>query len=182
MPATPDELLARLRALGITCKTYDHPPVFTVEESKRLRGRLPGAHCKSLFLEDKAGQSWLVVALEDRKLDLKRLGKELGARSRLSFGSPARLMERLGVTPGAVTPFAVINDAGGRVEVVLDQQMMGCDPLNYHPLTNDRTTAIAPGDLLRFLSACGHEPRILDFDAPSLAAPAATEGGVEGRK
>lgn len=181
MTATPDELLARLRALGIACETYDHPPVFTVEENKQLRGGLPGGHCKSLFLEDKAGRLWLVVALEDRKLDLRRLGKELGAAKRLSFGSPARLMECLGVAPGSVTPFAAINDPERRVEVVLDKRIMEYDLLNYHPLTNDRTTAIAPRDLLAFLRACGHEPRILDFDAPDWSVPAASEGVGETR-
>ena len=165
MPATPDELFARLRALGIATTTYDHPPLFTVEESKRLRGRLPGGHCKSLFLKDQAGQLWLVVTLEDRALDLKALRRQLGARKTLSFGSPDLLMEALGVTPGAVTPFGVMNDATGRVQVVLDERMLEHDPLNYHPLTNDQTTAIAPKDLLAFLEACGHEPRLLDLDA-----------------
>lgn len=166
MPATPDELFARLRELGIATTTYDHPPLFTVEESKRLRGRLPGGHCKSLFLKDKADQLWLVVTLEDRALDLKALRRQLGARKTLSFGSPALLLEVLGVTPGAVTPFGVISDRAGRVQVVLDERMLEHDPLNYHPLTNDRTTAIAPRDLLAFLEACGHEPRLLDFDQP----------------
>ncbi len=167
MPASPDELFARLRALGIATATYDHPPLFTVEESKRLRGRLPGGHCKSLFLKDKAGQLWLVVTLEDRALDLKELRRELGARKTLSFGAPELLLEVLGVAPGAVTPFAAINDRAGRVQVVLDRSMLDHDPLNYHPLTNDRTTAIAPKDLLAFLEACGHAPRMLDFDRPA---------------
>jgi Ala-tRNA(Pro) deacylase len=166
MPATPDELLARLRELGISTTTHDHPPLFTVEESKRLRGQLPGGHCKSLFLKDKGGQLWLVVTLEDRAVDLKELRRRLGARKTLSFGAPELLMEVLGVAPGAVTPFGVINDRAGRVQVVLDQRMLGHDPLNYHPLTNARTTAIAPKDLLAFLEACGHEPRLLDFDQP----------------
>ena len=166
MPATPDELLARLRELGISTTTHDHPPLFTVEESKRLRGRLPGGHCKSLFLKDKADQLWLVVTLEDRAVDLKELRRRLGARKTLSFGAPELLMEILGVSPGAVTPFGVINDRAGRVQVVLDQRMLDHDPLNYHPLTNARTMAIAPKDLLAFLKACGHEPRLLDFDQP----------------
>jgi Ala-tRNA(Pro) deacylase len=178
MAAGPDELLAHLRGLGIEVATHDHAPVFTVEESKRLRGALPGGHCKSLFLKDKGasletGRLWLVVALEDRAVDLKRLKRALGAKS-LSFASPELLMALLGVIPGAVTPFGAINDQAGRVEIVLDRAMLERDLLNYHPLTNARTSAIAPQGLLRFLRANGHEPQILDFEAL-----AAAEGGQE---
>jgi Ala-tRNA(Pro) deacylase len=169
MPATPEALLARLAELGIRTTTHDHPPLFTVEESKALRGALPGGHCKSLFLKDKAGRLWLVVVPEDRLMDLKRLGKRLGAKKTLSFGNPDLLMEALGVTPGAVTPFAAINDEVQRVQIVLDQAMLASDPLNFHPLTNSRTTAIAPGDLLAFLRATGHEPLILDLDEAAAA-------------
>lgn len=176
MPATPDELLARLGQLGIASKTYDHPPVFTVEESKALRGQLPGGHCKSLFLKDKADKLWLVVALEDRAVDLKRLRHRLGAKKTLSFGSAELLMATLGVTPGAVTPFGALNDRDGRVQVVLDRAMLALDPLNYHPLTNARTTALAPQDLVRFLEASGHSPVVLDFD--EVGRPAAAESGV----
>ena len=161
-PATPEALFTLLEGLAIATKTIDHPPVFTVEEAKRLRGSLPGAHCKSLFLRNKKGEMWLVVALEDRPIDLKRLGEAIGA-GRVSFGSAERLMRHLGVIPGAVTPFAALNDRQGSVRVVLDAGMMEIAPLNYHPLRNDRTTAIAPQDLLRFLEAVGHPPRLLDF-------------------
>ncbi len=160
---TPEELLEFLVSLGIRTKTYQRAPVFTVEESKRLRGDLPGGHCKSLFLRDKKRQLFLVVALEHRKIDLKSLRRSLGAHKNLSFGSPELMMEALGVAPGAVTPFAVINDTERRVQVVLDRAMLDVDLLNYHPLENDRTTAIAPGDLLRFLEASDHAPRLLEF-------------------
>jgi Ala-tRNA(Pro) deacylase len=159
----PDELLEFLASHDIVTRTYEHAPVFTVEESQRLRGDLPGGHCKSLFLKDKKGALWLVVALEQRRVDLKQLRTELGARKGLSFASPELLMEILGVTPGAVTPFAAINDTDNRVTVVLDRGMLELDPLNYHPLTNDRTTAISPTDLSRFLVACNHEPTLVDF-------------------
>lgn len=175
MPLTPDELLARLDALGLKTMTHRHPPVFTVEESKRLRGKLTGGHCKSLFLKDKADQIWLVVALEDRPVDLKRLRRQLAAKKTLSFGSPELLMALLGVTPGSVTPFGVVNDRTGRVQVVLEKRMMAYDPLNYHPLVNDQTTAISPGDLIVFLRDTGHEPRILDFDEAPLSSDP-TEG------
>ncbi len=164
MPATPEELLARLDHLGIASTTHRHPPMFTVEDSRKLRGELPGGHCKSLFLKDKKGAMWLVVVLEDRAVDLKALRARLGAKN-LSFGRPERLLEVLGVVPGAVTPFALLNDSERRVTVVLDKEMLAHDPLNYHPLSNEATTAIAPGDLLAFIADCGHVPTILDFDA-----------------
>ncbi|MGE0743870.1 MAG: prolyl-tRNA synthetase associated domain-containing protein [Rhodospirillales bacterium] len=162
-PATPEDLFARLDALGIAVTTHRHPPLFTVAESKGLRGALPGVHCKSLFLRDKPGAMWLVVAEEDRALDLKALGPLIGA-GRLSFASPERLWARLGVRPGSVTPFALVNDRERAVAVVLDAAVMAAPVANFHPLTNEATTAIAPADLLRFIAACGHAPRILDLD------------------
>jgi Ala-tRNA(Pro) deacylase len=163
-PLTPAQLFARLDALGIRHRTYSHPPVFTVAEAVALRGTLPGGHCKSLFLKDKKGGLWLVVALEEQHVDLTRLAAALGA-PRFSFGNAARLGEALGVKPGSVTPFAVVNDDARRVAVVLDRAMLQRDPLNYHPLENDRTTAVSPDDLLRFLEACRHPPRIVDLAA-----------------
>jgi Ala-tRNA(Pro) deacylase len=163
-PLTPDQLFARLDALGIVHRTYTHPPVFTVAEAVSLRGQLPGGHCKSLFLKDKKGGLWLVVALEERRIDLKRLAERLGA-PRFSFGNAELLFDVLGVRPGSVTPFALVNDTAGRVAVVLDKGMLEHDPLNYHPLENDRTTAIAPADLLRFIEDCGHRPRVADLTA-----------------
>lgn len=171
MAATPEDLFDRLAALGIETETHRHPPLHTVEDSKRLRGDLPGGHCKSLFLKDKRGDLFLVVVLEDRAVDLKGLRRAIGART-LSFGSADLLGERLGVKPGSVTPFALVNDPEGAVRVVLDAAMLRHDPLNYHPLTNDATTAIVPDDLLRFVRATGHEPLILDFDAPAAEAAA----------
>ncbi|HEU0217952.1 MAG TPA: prolyl-tRNA synthetase associated domain-containing protein [Stellaceae bacterium] len=161
-PLTPDALLARFDALGIAHRTYIHPPVFTVDEAKALRGTLPGGHCKSLFLKDRKGELWLVAALEECRVDLKLLADSLGA-PRFSFGSPELLYEVLGVRPGSVTPYAAINDSARRVAVVLQREMLEYDPLNYHPLENTRTTAIAPGDLIRFLEAAGHPPRIVDI-------------------
>ncbi|HTZ35320.1 MAG TPA: prolyl-tRNA synthetase associated domain-containing protein [Stellaceae bacterium] len=158
----PEDLFARLDALGIAHRTYSHPPVFTVEEAKALRGALPGGHCKSLFLKDKKGGLWLVVALEECRVDLKALADRLGA-PRFSFGSAELLGAVLGVRPGSVTPFAAVNDRDGRVRVVLQRAMLAHDPLNYHPLENDRTTAIAPGDLVRFLDAVGHPAVIADI-------------------
>jgi Ala-tRNA(Pro) deacylase len=173
MPLTPDELFRRLDALGIVHRTYRHPPVFTVAEAAALRGQLPGGHCKSLFLKDKKGGLWLVVALEEQPIDLKRLAAALQA-PRFSFGNPDLLYDVLGVRPGSVTPFALANDADRRrVAVVLDQAMLQHDPLNYHPLENNRTTALSPDDLLRFIADCGHRPRVVDLAAVAAPAPPA---------
>jgi len=161
-PTSPEQLLARLAALGIKSHTISHPPVFTVEESKALRGKLPGGHVKNLFLRNKKGAMWLIVAEEDRRIDLKALGERIGA-GKVSFGSAERLMQYLGVLPGAVTPFGLINDKGVEVQVVIDKDLLAHDPVNVHPLTNDRTTAIAPKDLLAFIEACGHKPQVLDL-------------------
>ena len=160
MPATPTELFETLDRLGIVHSTVSHPPLFTVGESRALRGQIPGGHTKNLFLKAKAGTLFLVVALEDAQIDLKRLHQRLGT-GRLSFGSADLLQAALGVAPGAVTPFAVINDAQDAVSVVLDAAMMRHALLNYHPLDNRQTTSIARDDLVRFLEATGHPPRIL---------------------
>src|SRR5262245_65618662 len=162
IPASPDQLFDRLQELGIKTHTVRHPPVFTVEEAKALRGELPGGHIKNLFLRNKKGEMWLVVAEEDRAVDLKSLGERLGA-GRLSFGSPEWLMNALGVIPGAVTPFALINDRAGQVRVAIDKAVLEQDPVNCHPLTNDMTTAIASRDRLTFIERSGHKPLILDL-------------------
>lgn len=162
MPATPDELFAALETLGIKTSTHHHPPVFTVEEARAHCAQLPGGHCKSLFLKDKKDRLYLLVALDARPIELNAIAKLIGA-ARLSFGRPELLMEVLGVTPGSVTPFALINDKGSRVSVVLDAGMMREALLNYHPLTNTATTAITPADLRRFIAWTGHAPLDLDL-------------------
>jgi Ala-tRNA(Pro) deacylase len=159
---TPQELFARFDALGIAHRTYSHPPVFTVAEATALRGNLPGGHCKSLFLKDKKGGFWLAVMLEERRVDLKKMAAALSA-PRFSFGGASDLLRLLGVRPGSVTPFALVNDIERLVTPVLDAGMLECDPLNYHPLENDRTTAISPADLQRFITASEHVPRIVDL-------------------
>lgn len=170
IPTSPEALFARLAELGIATRTVDHDPVFTVEESRHLRGALPGAHIKNLFLRNRREEMWLVTVEEERRIDLKQLGQILtgttGGDAKLSFGSAERLMQYLGVVPGAVTPFAVINDKAGKVHMVLDRHLTETDPVNAHPLVNYKSTAIAPGDLVRFLEAVGHRPRIIDFDRP----------------
>ncbi len=168
MAATPEQLFAALDALGIAHKTVKHPPLFTVEQSRALRGTIPGGHTKNLFLRDKKNALYLVVALESAEIELKRLHNKLGASGRFSFGSSDLLREVLGVEPGAVTPFGAINDDEARVTIVLDTPMMEHSLLNYHPLVNTMTTAIARDDLVKFLESTGHMPRI---ERVSGAAP-----------
>jgi Ala-tRNA(Pro) deacylase len=160
LPATRQDLFARLDELGIASETVEHEAVFTVAESSKLERELPGGHTKNLFLKDKKGQLFLVVALGAAHIDLKSLPKKLGS-DRLSFGKPELLMEVLGVAPGSVTPFSLLNDKAGRVTVILDADMMRHERLNYHPLENTATTNLARDDFLRFIRSCGHEPRIL---------------------
>lgn len=161
-PLRPDGLLRRLRELGIPHTTHRHPPVYTVEESQKLKGDLPGAHTKNLFVRDKKGAMWLLVALYDRDVDLLGLAKTLGVSGRFSFGSADRLMRYLGVTPGSVTPFAAVNDHGGAVRIALDSGLRAYDVWNAHPLDNAMTTAVRAGDMLRFLDAVDHPPVWVD--------------------
>jgi Ala-tRNA(Pro) deacylase len=160
MPARKAELFAFFDKLGISTKTLEHAPVFTVEEAKKVHDNMPGGHCKNLFCKDEKGILWLIVALEDAVLDLKAAPAKIGSK-RLSFGKPDLLMEVLGIVPGSVTPFGLINDTTQRVNVILDQAMMQLELLNFHPLENDATTAISSADLLTFVTACGHTPRII---------------------
>jgi Ala-tRNA(Pro) deacylase len=166
-PAAPDDLFAFLDRLAIEHETVRHPPLFTVADSRRLRGSIPGAHTKNLFLRDKRESVFLVCALEDAAIDLKGVHHRLGA-GRFSFGSAELMRELIGIEPGAVTPFAVMNDKARRVTVVLDAALMGEGKLNFHPLVNTMTTAISRDDLVKFLEATGHPPRILAVaDGPS---------------
>ena len=160
MAKTPDDLFAALDSLGIKHSTIKQPPLFTVEQARELRGQIAGGHTKNLFLRDKKGALFLVVALEDAVIDLKGLHRLLGASGRFSFGSADLLREVWGVVPGAVTPFGAINDKDGRVTVVLDAAMMEHETLNYHPLVNTMTTSIGRDDLVKFLESTGHVPRI----------------------
>jgi Ala-tRNA(Pro) deacylase len=157
-----EDLERRLAELAIRTTVVEHPPVFTVEDAKALRGDIPGGHCKNLFLKDKKDQIWLVVCLEEADVDLKRLAPRIGA-ARLSFGRPELLGQVLGVEPGSVTPFALINDVAQRANVILDADMMRHELLNYHPLVNSATMTIRTTDLVKFIRACGHEPKVVEL-------------------
>jgi Ala-tRNA(Pro) deacylase len=161
-PATAATVLEKLAELGIESVTADHPPVFTVEEAKALRGALEGAHTKNLFVRDKKGAMCLVVALEDRRIEMKELAGRIGLK-RLSFGSADRLMKYLGVIPGAVTPFGVVNDHGGLVSVALDRGLKDHELWNFHPVDNAKTTTLRGEDMVRFLEAVDHPPTWVDL-------------------
>jgi Ala-tRNA(Pro) deacylase len=164
--ATREDLMRVLAGLGISVNTVEHPPLFTVEQSRALRGEIPGAHTKNLFLKDKRGALFLVTTSEEAIIDLKHIHHRIGASGRVSFGNPTLLMDTLGVPPGAVTPFGVINDTEARVTVVLDSVLVTDQTINCHPLENTATTSIATTDLLAFLRAMGHEPRIVSLSSP----------------
>jgi Ala-tRNA(Pro) deacylase len=172
MPQTPDQLFAFLDQLGIAHTTVTHPPLFTVEQSRALRGQIPGGHTKNLFLRDKKNNVYLVTAEEDAEIDLKGLHRVLGASGRFSFGSAELMMELLGVAPGSVTPLGVLHDTQGRINVVLDAALMEHGTINCHPLLNTMTTSLRRDDLLKFLEATGHSPRITRVSGVSAEAAA----------
>jgi Ala-tRNA(Pro) deacylase len=161
MPKTIDELFAFFDERGIRVTNVTHPPLFTVADSQALRGEIPGGHTKNLFLKDKKDNYFLVTVEEEASVDLKSIHQKIGAAGRVSFGKPQALFDLLGVQPGAVTTFGVINDSEGKVKVVIDSGLLEHRIINAHPLTNDATTSIAREDLLKFLRATGHEPLIL---------------------
>jgi Ala-tRNA(Pro) deacylase len=165
LPADRDTLLTFLKNLDIETTTRDHIPVFTVDEARQVHGEIAGGHCKNLFCKDEKGELWLIVALEDARIDLKATPAIIGSK-RLSFGKPELLMQVLGVAPGSVTPFALINDRPPTVNVILDAAMMALPLLNFHPLRNDATTSIHTPDLLKFIMACGHRPQTLAVSTP----------------
>lgn len=163
MPKSRDELLDYLAGLGIETQTHEHPPLFTVNDSESLRGDIPGGHTKNLFLKDKKGNYFLLTVGEHAVIDLKTIHTRIGASGRVSFGNAERLQEMLGVIPGAVTIFGLVNDKDCRVKAFLDADLMAHDKINAHPLTNEATTTIGRDDLVRFIEATGHEAIILNL-------------------
>ncbi len=161
MPMTPQELLGLLERRGVAAKTVSHPPLLTVADSQALRGEIEGGHIKNLFVKDKKGRYFLVTAGEEARIDLKTVHQVIGASGRVSFGSADQLMALLGVVPGAVTPFGLVNDADGRVTFVLDAGLFAHTIINAHPLTNTMTTSIRREDLVAFIEATGHSVNVL---------------------
>lgn len=163
-PASREDLLTFLDAHGVAHRTLDHPPVFRVDDGAEIKASMPGGHTKNLFLKDAKDRLWLVTALGETAIDLKALPAAIGS-ARLSFGSPERLYDALGVTPGSVTPFALVNDPDQRVTLVLDAALLVPEPINFHPLINDATTAVSQAGFRAFLTALGRAPLVVDFSA-----------------
>lgn len=170
MAKTREELFSFLDALGIAHRTVEHPAIFTVEAGRDYKASMPGGHSKNLFLKDKKDRLFLLVAHCDTAVDIVGYGRAAGARGRLSFGKPELMSATLGVIPGAVTPFALINETARALQsVAVDAALMGWDTVWFHPLENTASTAIAPADLLKFIEACGFKPDIVDLAAPTLS-------------
>jgi Ala-tRNA(Pro) deacylase len=163
---SPQALLAHLDALGIRTETVEHPAVFTVAESRPVKAAIPGAHSKNLFVKDKKGRYFLITARDETVIDLKRAHVAIGASGRLSFGSAEQLRAHLGVEPGSVTPFAIVNDRAGDVTMVLDANLMEHQRMNFHPMVNTMTTGISREDLLHFLRSTGHDPLVVRLPVP----------------
>ena len=168
MPATPKDLLALLDKLGIAHHTLHHAPAFTVEDAKNLRQPLDGQHTKNLFVRDKKRNLYLITLRADRQVHLPDLSRTLGAKGRFSFGKEELLMEALGVLPGSVTPFSIMNDVERRVTLVLDAGFRGPETLYFHPLKNDKTTGVSFDGFARFLAHCGVTPTFVDFDTLAI--------------
>ena len=162
LPTPPAALLAQFDALGIAYQLHHHEAVFTVAESEKVDSEIPGTHCRNLFLRDKKKNNYLLVLQNETDVDMKKLPDILGA-SRLSFGSADRLWEFLGVRPGSVCPFSIVNDTDKAVKILLDQSMMESDIVNYHPMLNTMTVSIAPADLIKFIESTGHDAHIVDL-------------------
>jgi Ala-tRNA(Pro) deacylase len=167
--ATPQSGRARLDALvaelGILMPEVSHPPVFTVEQAAQHPHSLPGEDTKNLLLKDAKGQLFLVTLRADRRADLKTLPALIGSK-RLSFASAETMQAALGVTPGSVTPLAMLNDAAHRVTFCLDRALAEAAHIACHPLVNTATVSLATGDLLQLLAAVGVTPRLIDLEPP----------------
>lgn len=160
-----------LASLGIGWSILEHEAVYTVEESLAIHDALPGAHTKNLFLKDSGGQFWLVTVEHAKRVDLKALAGAIGAK-KLSFGKAEDMERLLGVTPGSVTPLAALNDAGGAVNVVIDPELAAADAVHVHPLRNTATIGLSGADLIRALTAWGHEPLIAAIPERAPVDPA----------
>lgn len=167
LPTSPDELMAKLEELGIEYDLHRHEAVFTVAEAQKVERGMRGVHCRNLFLRDKKKNNFLVVLCNETEIDMKKLAPVIGAE-KLSFGSADRLWAYLGVRPGSVCPYAIVNDRNNEVKIILEKKMMEADIVNYHPLLNTMTIGTTPANLLKFIESTNHTPHILDLGA---AAP-----------
>lgn len=166
---TRDEFLAWLDAHGLPHRTIEHPAVFRVGEGLDIKADLPGAHTKNLFLKDKKGRLWLISARQDTVVDLKRADRVIGS-VRLSFGNEGLLKETLGLTPGSVTAFGLINDTARQVTFVIDRRLWEAEVVNFHPLLNTATTGMDQATFRAFLDRIGVKPIVVDFEAMAVVA------------
>ena len=164
---TRSDLIAFFDAHAIAHDTTDHPAVFRVGEGEGIKDDIPGAHTKNLFLKDAKGRLWLISAQDDTAIDLKRLHTVIGS-ARLSFGSAELMEQTLGVTPGSVTAFGLINDVERRLTFVLDRRLAQAERVNFHPLTNTATTGVSREGFASFLAALGVTPIVVDFAVMAL--------------
>jgi Ala-tRNA(Pro) deacylase len=163
LPTSPQALLDYLAGLGVAYDLHHHKAVFTVAESEDVDAAIPGTHCRNLFLRDHKKNNFLVVLQNATEVEIKKLPELIGSSNKLSFGSAERLWECLGVKPGSVCPYSIINDTGHQVKICLDKSMMETEIVNFHPMVNTMTIGVKPADLIRFVESCGHVPHIVDF-------------------
>lgn len=159
MHYTHEKLFALFDQLDIDYKNYEHDPVFTVEEAQEACHMITGAHCKTLLLKDQNKQYYLISMRDDQSLSTNELRKQYKLK-RLSFATAEELDELLGVIPGSVTPFALVNHTGSQVTFLLDHDLMVYEQVNFHPLRNDMTTSISPEGLIRLIEYLGHDMEI----------------------
>lgn len=163
MPISRSDLFHHLDTLDIAHATTEHPPIFTVDEGREIKTRMPGGHTKNLFLKDKKGRLALVSALGETQIAVNQLHRLVDCQ-RFSFGREELLYETLGVRPGSVTLFSILNDQNSQVRMILDAALFEHEIVNFHPLENTATTAIASRDLIPFVRSTGRDPVIIDFD------------------
>ena len=161
------DLIEFLDTYGVDHHTTEHPAVFRVGEDEVTKAGMPGAHSKNLFLKDAKDRLWLISAQDDTQIDLKRLHTVIGS-ARLSFGSAELMMQTLGVSPGSVSAFGLVNDRHHRVTFVLDRRLAQADQVNFHPLINTATTRVSRAGFFGFLAALKIKPMIVDFAAMAL--------------
>ena len=156
MTAQELPVAARLGELSIPYDRFEHPPVATVEDAAQYWAAIDATHCKNLFLRNQKGnRHYLVVLVHSKKADLRAVADQIGD-GKLSFASPERLMTHLGLTPGSVSPFGLINDRQHSVRVVLDRDLKSAARLSFHPNINTATYVVSATDFARFLDACGN--------------------------
>jgi Ala-tRNA(Pro) deacylase len=159
-----DLLKKKFADLAISVGYYEHAPIFTAQDGIKHTANIPGLAAKNLFLCDKTNKFWLVVMPYYLKLNVRKLAAFIGA-SELQFAKPEQLLQHLGITPGSVTPLALINDLKNEVIVIVDETFLVKDLIQIHPLRNDMTVTIQPQDLLKFIKSCGNQLKIVNLES-----------------